>query len=356
MSDSTAPRLDHLKRLTDSHGIIHDAQLDFPDRFGGYAAVENTDALRLCALASDTVDADTLSTLAGVYFTFLTQARRRDAGVYHHCDPMGQWHNNGDDLLVQSRLACALSSVIVSELPIKMRLTAAEWWRDLLGHADNVRFPVAAANWLIALGTLRAADPGKDLDRTEALARWLVEDCYYPVRSGDWEWFESRWAPGAANIPAALWQAYFMLGERRYAGVAEVTTQFVIDHLFEDDMLMPVGTHGGWSRNTSKAAFDQLPAEVCAVAELLQLAERVSEEPEYRRYAQAAAGWFAGNNIHDAEMIDEKDCGCYDSLTITGPNKNQGASAIVSYLLTQAAITINTPITQESTHAVTHVG
>ncbi|MHC4889421.1 MAG: hypothetical protein ACYTEO_08170, partial [Planctomycetota bacterium] len=246
--------------------------------------------------------------------------------------------------------------VIVSELPIKMRLSAADWWRRLLEHADDPGSPLAAANWLMAIGRLRSADPGRDLQRAKTLTSWLIEDCYYPIRSPDWEWFESQWTPTAAHIPAGLWQAYAMIGEQRYAVVAEVTTEFLIQHLFEGRVLMPVGTHGGWSKNTGKAVFDQLPSEVCSIVELLQLAEKVSGEQRYREYANFAADWFTGNNIQQIAMIDDEDGGCYDTLTITGADRNQGASAITSCLLTHAALAMPSSVTQESNNYVIPVG
>jgi hypothetical protein len=160
----------------------------------------------------------------------------------------------------------------------------------------------------------------------------------------------------AANIPAALWHAYTMLGERRYAGVAEVTTSFIIDHLFEGETLVPVGNRGGWSRNTSKALFDQLPCEVCSVVEMLCIAEHSSGNYVYRGYANNASRWFTGENIQDELMIDDQEYGCYDALTVTGPDHNQGAAATISYLLTLAALSVGSQITNASVNCVAPVG
>jgi len=276
MIELGAPRLEHLRRVTDARALMQAARGDCPDRFAGYDAIDNADALRLCALGSDSVQEDTFQRLAGVYYGFLSRGRREDGGVSHFRDAKGRWRDGGDDALVQSVLARALAAVLVSELPIQTRLSAADWWADLIKHADRVRSPRAAANWLLAFGQLHSADPGRDLDRAQALARWLVEDCYYPSRSSDWEWFEPWWTPRAACIPAGLWSISELLGQRRLRKVAQATTQFVIDHLFEDGLLLPVGHRGGWSRSAGKPVFDQLPAETCGIVELLCTAERVS--------------------------------------------------------------------------------
>ncbi len=347
MTRLTSPRLDHLRRMTDARGLIHSARGDCPDRFAGYDTIDNADALRSCALGSESVEADAFHTLARIYYTFLSRGRCDDGRVHHTCDARGRWKDDGDDALLQSRVARALSAVIVSELPIKMRLSAADWWRELIKQSGEARSPCAAANWLIALAQLRVADPGRDLDRGQALARWLVEDCFYPTRSSDWEWLERRWAPRAACIPAGLWSAYEMLGERRYATVARVTTQFVIDNLFEDGLFLPVGNRGGWSASASKAIFDQLPAETCSVVELLCAAERTSGSGVYGQFADFAARWFEGNNVKGAGLIDPESGGCRDAVTADGIDGNQGGAATVSYLLTHATLSTRTVIVEE---------
>jgi len=341
--------LDHVRRLTDPRGLIRSALGDCPDRTAGYDTLDNADALRLCATASDTVDADKLHALAKTYYAYITRARRPDGGVHHGCDALGKWHDNRGDRFIQSRLARALSAVIVSELPIQMRLSAAQWWRELLVHADQARTPVAAANWLMAMSQLKSADPGRDIDRAAAMATWLLEDCYYAMRSSDWEWFAPRWTPTAACIPAGLWSAYAMLGQTQFARVARTTMQFLIDNLFEDGLLLPVGSRGGWHRHNSKAMFDQCPSEVCSIVDSLAVAAQVAESPEYHRYADYAARWFTGNNIRGENMLDAETGGCYRALRAEGTDRNQTASATVACLLAHAALNHPATIIEETT-------
>jgi len=311
---------------------------DCPDRFGGYDTICNADALRLCAAGSDTVDAEPLAGLAKTYYSCLSRARLDDHRAQHSCDAAGGWSCRGDDDLVQSRVARALAAVIVSELPIALRLSAAEWWSKLLPIADHCRSPVTAAQWLIAIGQLRTADPGRDLDRAAVLADLLIEDCYYAIRSTDWEWFEPRWRSGAACIPAGLWHAQVMLDDRRAGRVAHTTMQFLIDNLFKDSILLPVGTRGGWHRGTAPARFDQLPAEVAGIVEALTTAAQTTHVPIYAEFARRASEWFTGRNIRGESLIDLACGGCSNAIKADGLDRNQGASAILSYLLAQAAV------------------
>lgn len=339
MATMASPRFDHLRRLTDSQGLLRVARGDIPDRFSGYEAIDNATALRLCAVGSGTVESDLSHLLAKKYFGFLSRGRRYDSGVRHHCDSGGGWTMRGDDGLVQSHLARALAAVIVSELPIRIRLAASDWWRMLLDEqASRVETPQAAANWLTAIGQLRAADPGRDLDRVESLTHWLLEEFYYPSRAGGWEWFEPTWSQEAAAVPSGLWYAYQCLGERSIFRAAQAMTQFVVDSLFHDDMFHPVGTLGTWSRGSAAPAYNQLPEEVCSVVELLCTAERVSGMLAYGDYAEVAARWFEGHNSKQTVMIDSSGGGCYNALAADGPDTNQNASAVLACLLTRAAV------------------
>jgi hypothetical protein len=332
------PRLDHLRRLTDPRGLMHAALGDCPDRSAGYDSTENAVALELCARASDTADAEIFQHLAKTYYGYLERARCEGGRVHHACDMSGHWRDHRDDSLVQARLARALAAVMVSELPIRMRLSAAGWWSELLVQADNARTPAAVGQWLIALGQLRSADPGRDLHRAATMADWLVVDCYYALRASDWEWFEAAWTQGSAFAPLGLWYAHEMLGERRYEAVARTTTQFVIDHLFEDGLFLPVGTHGKWQRGATKPMFDQAPAEAASVAALLAGAARLAPSDVYGKYADYAAHWFTGNNMRGQALVDVETAGCCNMLRADGLDHNQSAAGILSYLMTQAAL------------------
>jgi hypothetical protein len=329
------PRLEHLRRLTDSRGLMHAAVGDCPDRFAGYDAIDNADALRLCAQVSDSVQGHVVFSLAKTYFEFLCRGRREDGRVYHSCDARGGWSHGGDDALVQSRLARALAAVMVSELPIGIRLQAADWWRELIPHADDARTPLAAGNWLTAIGQLRSADPGRDLGRVRMLADWLVDGCYAVCRRDGWEWFEPRWEQGAACIPEGLWHAGRMLDDPRLTATAEATTRFLCRELFEDGVLVLPGTRGRWFAEGTKARYDQRPADAATLVELLCTAEQISGQAEYGEFAETAVRWFAGHNLRSESLVDARTGGSHDSLTPAGPHPDQGGTAIVAYLLTE---------------------
>ena len=94
------PRLEHLRRLTDPRGLLHAALGDTPDRTAGYDTIENATALELCAVGSDTADAESFQQLAKTYYAYLEKARCEHGRAHHACSPMGQWRDHRDDSLV----------------------------------------------------------------------------------------------------------------------------------------------------------------------------------------------------------------------------------------------------------------
>jgi hypothetical protein len=52
----------------------------------------------------------------------------------------------------------------------------------------------------------------------------------------------------------------------------------------------------------------------------------------YLDAAEAAYGWFLGDNDLGVVMADPIRGACYDGLTPTGPNRNQGAESTLMWL------------------------
>jgi hypothetical protein len=48
--------------------------------------------------------------------------------------------------------------------------------------------------------------------------------------------------------------------------------------------------------------------------------------------------WFFGKNLGHRVMYNKKTGGCYDGLTKTGINKNQGAESTICYLLAHLSL------------------
>lgn len=343
MTQPLHTRLDHLKRMTDPRGLLRAANGDFPDRFAGYSAIDNADALRFCALASDWdcfgghQELAAIRSLAKTYFDCLSRGRTPSGRVRHLCDTKGRWADEQDDSMVQARLARALATVIGSELPIDLRMEATGWWRELLPTSDTLRSPLAAGHWLLAIGQLKAADPGRDLCRAESLTRYLMDECFYPHRSIGWEWFCEQWTPGGAVMAAGLWSAYAMLQDGFILDVATRSTGFVCELVFEGPQFRPIGNQSTFSRGQNKPSFNQSPEDVLSVIEMLQQSHQATGNQEHGHLARQALRWFVGENVHGFSLVTESGS-VHNGLTSTGLDPNQGGSATVHYLLSHCVL------------------
>lgn len=332
-------RVRHLRRLTDRIGLLScGGDWGEPDAFSGYDTRDNAQGLRLAAYLNEAGIADDADAWAATYLQFMFQSLRSGQGFRAHREAMGTWT---DEVVEPKELASVVWALAVasnSELPGVTRDRANALWNIALPFLATVRCPRTAARWLIAIAARPPAEQRKLEAQADRLARRLVENAYYPLRSSEWEWFDQWFLPGDACLPHGLWAAYSILGEQRYARVAAVTTDFLIEHLFEDGLFVPVGSRGTWPRHGSKAVFDQYPDDVAATVELLGYAHDVAGERAYTQYAEYAHAWFTGNNVKGISMVDDTTEGVFDALTLKGHTRGQSARAIVSFLLSAATL------------------
>jgi hypothetical protein len=282
-------------------------------------------------------DMGTLKRLARRAMSFLQRARRHDGRVRHACDAEGRWSVGEHDGMVQARVARALSALLTCDLPGDLRAAAGTWWDQFHVPPSAMHDTRAMAHWLWAICDLPEERRASRLDQAVALAHRLAEEGYAVARSGDWEWYEETWRPGAAVIPAAMWRASVTFHNDEMAAIADATTRFVIEHLFEDGLFLPVGTRGGWGRHREKAIFDQRAEETGSVVELLSTAEQADGMPIFGQYADYALRWFHGNNLRGVRFADPRTGGCLSAMTADGGEVHPTGGATLAWLLAEAA-------------------
>ena len=79
--------------------------------------------------------------------------------------------------------------------------------------------------------------------------------------------------------------------------------------------------------------YDQQSVEAFCMTEATLAAYHATGKEEYREKAQIIFEWFLGRNSKSVMVYNAETGGCYDGITPSGLNLNQGAEATVSYLL-----------------------
>jgi rhamnogalacturonyl hydrolase YesR len=158
----------------------------------------------------------------------------------------------------------------------------------------------------------------------------------YEENSGDsWKWFEDKITYDIGRFPWAIFRAYSAFGDSKYLDVARQSLDFLLEQIYDKklDCFSFPGYRGWFEKNGSKALFGQQPIEAGSVVEACTEAFTATKEKKYLDWAKKALDWYHGKNILGAEMIDKNTGGVYDGLEKDGVNLNQGAEALLSYLL-----------------------
>ncbi|MHA1885663.1 MAG: glycosyl transferase family 1, partial [Promethearchaeota archaeon] len=95
----------------------------------------------------------------------------------------------------------------------------------------------------------------------------------------------------------------------------------------------PIGNNGWYPKNGEKARFDQQPIEAQSVLEACVEAYKNTQDKKWIVNARHCLEWYLGSNDMNLSLYDYKTGGCYDSITPTGINRNQGAESTLACLL-----------------------
>jgi len=139
-------------------------------------------------------------------------------------------------------------------------------------------------------------------------------------------------------LPWAMFIACEKTGQTRFGDIARKSLAFLDHTLFRDGFFCPVGCDGWWRQGTEPALYDQQPVEA-SMSTLAHLAAyRLTGDTTMLEFAKRSFAWYLGDNISNLPMIDAESGGCYDGITPSGVNRNQGAESIVGYCIAHLAL------------------
>jgi hypothetical protein len=321
------PPFAHILRMTDQRGIFEHADGVVPRYECGYCLDDVARALIVVCRQRPVTP--TLETLVARYFRFVVRAQAPDGRCHNRLDRLGRWED---------------------------RPGTGDWWgRALWGlgtaaarapHADIrdaalARFDISAARrsphlHSMAFAALGAAEvlavhrehrPAIDLlTATVALAG-------RPDFSSEWPWPLPRLSYANAAIAEALIAAGCGLADDEVLADGLGLLRWLLDLETVDDHLS-VTPVGGWGPGEPRAAFDQQPIEVAALADACSRAYEVTGDDRWADGLERAIGWFLGDNDSGVALYDPTTGGGCDALTPDGRNTNQGAESTLAMVST----------------------
>lgn len=313
--------------MTDSTGIIQFSKKAQPDIESGYTADDNARAL-IVALGMKRQER---LRLIKTYMQFLKEAQTTD----------GTWNNlklndrfvsslNSEDSLGR----CILAASFAADCHlIDIEDTAMKMLRRAIPKAVNLKSPRAEA--YVLLGLLHLINSKHAVSLTadaKRIAEKLVT-LYEQNRAPGWYWFEGKLTYCNALLPHSLFGYYILSHDKKALKIAEEALDFLTDSLFKKGYLNIVGNRGWWQRESDIPPFDQQPVDAASIVLACLQAYIATHKPQYITKAEIAYDWYWGKNINQLPLYNEKTEGCHDALVPNGVNLNQGAEAVISFLM-----------------------
>ena len=332
-------KLNHLRLLTDSTGMLQHATHSIANYKSGYTTDDNARALVAVLKYHALFNSMDSETLAMICLGFLHYVQQPDGTFHNNVSFERKFLEEETGWDCFGRVLWACGYAVYSKLYENAKATAKKMFDEAmpnLGKLEDCR-PIAFA--IIGLHYYHSAKP-EQVDLKEKII-FLGEKLLLMLErnsGADWHWFEQELTYCNARIPHALFLAYQSTKDSRFLEAAERSFAFLESKTIESGMFVPVGQRGWFPKGGPKAIFDQQPIEASAMVDAAVEAFKVTGKENYKRTAVVSFEWFLGRNSLQARVYDDVNGACFDGLTETEPNKNQGAESTIAYLLARLAI------------------
>jgi len=326
------PKMEHLRRLTDSTGILQHASFTIPNFNHGYCVDDNARAL-VVATKYFRIFRDTkILKLLTPYLSFLQYCQMEDGWFRNFVSYDRHYLDEGGSDDCFGRALWGLGYTIAFA-PTPFRALSKELFDKALNRLDNLTLR-GTSYAILGLHYFLDRYPGaSEVRRRADDFGSILLDAFRKSSSKKWRWFEDTITYGNATIPHAMFLAAYRSHRDDYMEVAEDSLNFLFDIQLEGDHLSIVGNNGWFPKDKEKAQFDQQPIDASDLIEACKTAYRTTKNKIYLDRMSQCFDWFLGKNDVGDAIYDFRTGGCCDGLTPSGANLNQGAESTLSFLL-----------------------
>jgi glycosyltransferase involved in cell wall biosynthesis len=342
-----------IKRMSDDTGIYQHGKYRLPDRAHGYCTDDNCRALSLSAHLSRLIRLDETQTqLAYTYASFINHAwvEPSQEGDGGHAWTGGRfrnfmsfdrrWLDEGGSNDCCARTFESLVDVARSNLPADLRAWAAELGQRVFPH--SLKWTSIRSQAILIKAFIRGFSVIAPPQEVQAAIRSLggILHGHFRRESAPGQpWFEQTLSYDNARLAEALILAGHFLTDKEMLRDGVTALRWLMQEQTHEarGCFLPVPTSRFKEDGETHPLYDQQPLEVYASVEACLTAWRLTGDEEWRDEAMRAYAWFEGNNSQSLALIDA-DGGCYDGLTPSGCNENQGAESILAHHLSWTAL------------------
>ena len=326
------PKLDHLRRLTDSTGILQHACYTVPNYHHGYCVDDNARALVVATKYYRIFRDRRILRLLTPYLGFTLYAQREDGWFHNFMGYDRRFLDEGGSDDCFGRALWGLGYTIAFA-PKSFRALAKEIFDRALPRVGELNLRGSAYAILGLHYYLDQYAGASEVRRLlERLADYLA-GIYEKNAAPEWRWFEDQLTYGNGVMPHALFLAHGHTEDARFLKIAEESLDFLFNEQLRDGHLSLVGSNGWYPRGGTKADFDQQPIDATDLIEACKSAYRDTKKRLYLDRMRICFDWYLGHNDVGAPIYDFRTGGCCDGLTPSAANMNQGAESTLSFLL-----------------------
>jgi glycosyltransferase involved in cell wall biosynthesis len=330
-------QLDHLRRMSDSTGMVQHAIHTVPDRRHGYCLDDTARALIATVLMEDLeMERPELRRLADTYASFIQYAFHRTNKRFNNFMSFErQWLDDGGSDDSHGRALWALGTCVGRSKHPDIQAWAVQLFEQAISPMLDMTSPRA---WAFALLGIYEYFRRLSGHRTVANVRDVLTDrlidLYDKASSDDWPWFEDSLSYDNARLSQVMILSGRWANNPRAFEIGLRSLRWLVGiQKSPEGHFRPIGSAGFYTRGGWRADFDQQPVEAQATISACLEAYRDTDDPTWHEEARIAFEWFLGRNDLGLPLYDAKSGGCCDGLHTDRVNQNQGAESTLAYLL-----------------------
>ena len=329
----------HIKRLTDSTGIIQHAKFVVPNLKEGYCLDDNARAL-IMVLQAYRQKKDSLAfELIPIYLSYIHYMQNQD-GTFRNflsfdrrfLDEVGSEDSFG-------RAIWSLGYLLEHAPNDSYYQMGRLIYFDALPNFEKLQTLRGIANTMIGISYYLKSNPSDDsmTKILQNLAYKLIKK-YEENSTKNWRWFEPLLTYDNGILPLALLYSAEILNENKITEIALESMEFLTETTLKDGYLSIIGNEKWYSKKSERSMFAQQPLDALAMVLMYYQAFNLTKDKEYLNKLYISFMWFLGENDLRMTLFDYETKGCCDGLEQYGVNRNQGAESSLAYLISHLTV------------------
>lgn len=329
----------HIRRLTDSTGLIQHAKYGIPNYKEGYCLDDNSRGLLLMLMAYQQCKSEDALELFPKYLSYIHYMQREDGNFRNFLSFNRDFLDEKGSEDSFGRTIWALGFLINSAPNNSYREFGEDLMKYSIPHFKDLRYIRGIANTIIGITYYLKTYPsdGKMIGHLQDLTQKMVAS-YHTNRTDDWKWFEPSMTYDNAILPLALLHSSEITGIESVRNIAIESLKFLEKKTFYKDYLTPIGNNGWLTKGSKAPMYDQQAIETMAMVLMYSQAYHLTQDPQMLRKMHTSFMWFYGENELRIPLYDSETKGCSDGLEMDGINRNQGAESTLACLISHIAV------------------